>query len=175
MPNSSTTWGYPALRGGDKPARVFLGSPVAGECIRYLVPSTARMPAAVGSAHTGAFAVETLGIPTRRPALLLLPEQLNDVNLSVLGDEALDEVVEPGDRQLPTVILRIPSGFAPFLAPQEGEVVSPVGKSDQKGAGSFLAKDDRNLAIPPDVAQPRVLLCLISHPALLVVLRHSAL
>lgn len=74
--------------------------------------------------------MQAFGVPASWRTLLLLPKQLNYVNLAVLIYEALDQIVKPCNRQLPPVVPSVPDGLMPVAAPQEFVVLSRIGKPD---------------------------------------------
>jgi len=95
------------------------------------MPSTTRVPTAVIGAHTRALAVEALSIPASGSAFLLLFIELNHIGLSIPLQELLDEIFEPSDRDLPSLVLRIPFRFRPSVSAEPFEIVIRVRKTDE--------------------------------------------
>lgn len=58
---------------------------MASERLRYLIPLPTRVTRAMRGTHARAFTMHAFSIPASASALLLLPEQLNDIYLPVFS------------------------------------------------------------------------------------------
>ena len=95
-------------------------------------------------------------IPARRSAFLVLPVQLDHIDLLVSSQRKFDHAVEPRSRNFPGLELRTPIWLQASAIPQPLHV--PFGKRNARQDREWLIalEDDRDFSLTPEILQLRV-------------------
>lgn len=95
-------------------------------------------------------------VPARRSAFLVLPIQLDHVDLLMSPQRKFDHAIEPRCRNFPGLELRTPIGLQASAIPQPLHV--PFGKRNARQDREWLIalEDDRDFSLTPKILQLRV-------------------
>lgn len=95
-------------------------------------------------------------IPARWSAFLVLPVQLDHIDLLVSSQRKFDHAVKPRSRNFPGLELRTPVGLQASAIPQPLHI--PFGKRDARQDREWLIalEDDRDFSLTPEILQLRV-------------------
>ncbi len=95
-------------------------------------------------------------IPARRSAFLVLPVQLDHIDLLVSSQRKFDHAVKPRSRNFPGLELRTPIGLRASAIPQPLHV--PLGERNARQDREWLIalEDDRDFSLTPEILQLRV-------------------
>lgn len=100
--------------------------------------------------------MKTPSVPACWSAFLVLPVQLDHVDLLVSPQRKFDHAVEPRRRNFPGFELRAPIWLQASAIPQPLHV--PLVKRNARQGREWLIalKDDRDFSLPPEILQLRV-------------------
>lgn len=104
-------------------------------------------------AHAGALAFMAFGVPAGGRADFLFSIRLDDVELAMTGENSRYEIVEPGLRQFPALVLTVPIWPCASIVSQPGVVVVGVRHFDHQLMPSAFAQQDRNAVLSPHIRQ----------------------
>lgn len=100
--------------------------------------------------------MEALRVPAGRSTFLVLPVQLNHIDLLVSSQRKFDHTVEPRRRNFPCLELRTPFGLRASAIPKPLHV--PFGERNARQDRERLVafEDDRDFPLTPESFQLRV-------------------
>jgi len=106
--------------------------------------------------HARTLAMQSLGIPAGWGTYLMLPMDLDHIDLFEPAYQTLHRVLKPSSGHLPSFELRAPLGFVSVGISKPSIVIQGVGNLDKKRK-LFPFHDNRDLILTPYINDSRVI------------------